>query len=421
MVSRVSLASLLVGVSADPNWTEFKAQHGRVYGEQEETSRYEIFSANAKLVDEVNSKGLPYRLAINKFADWTREEYKGLLGFVPRPIPRALHLGTHVPSGAATLPSLDWVARGAVTPVKNQGQCGSCWAFGTTGGVEGAWQVATGKLLELSEQELVDCSSANDGCNGGLITEAFAYLEGHDICSESAYPYTASGGNCRLPCSSVAIPRGGLKGYKDVQGGESGLLSAIQNQPISIAVDAEGTGWQMYSGGVMTAECGQSLDHAVLAVGYGRDGANDYWKVKNSWGTSWGEGGYIRIVRGRNSCGISNSASYPQVDGIAPPAPPGPAPPGPPCHTCSWFSWCPAGETCHYNSYDSGCCSGGPSPPPPSPPAPPSPPGPSPCDTCEYNSDCPSGQDCYYPSASATSGCCSSSPPFSSAREQVIV
>jgi len=316
MVSRVSLASVLVGVSANPSWTEFKAQHGRVYDKEEESSRYAIFSANAQLVDEVNSKELPYRLALNHLADWTRDEYEGLLGFKPRPIPEALRLGTHIPSGAATLPSLDWVARGAVTPVKNQGQCGSCWSFSTTGGVEGAWQIATGRLVELSEQELVDCSTANNGCGGGLMDRAFEYFEGHNICSESAYPYHASDGNCRLPCSGVAIPRGGVKGYTDVRGGESGLLSAIQNQPISIAVDAQGTNWQLYRGGVLTAYCGQSLDHGVLAVGYGSDGRHEYWKVKNSWGAGWGEGGYIRIVRGRNSCGISNSASYPQVNAL---------------------------------------------------------------------------------------------------------
>lgn len=328
MLSRATLASVLVGVSAEPSWTEFKSQHGRVYTSQEESSRRAIFEANVKIIEEVNSKGLPYRFGVNHLSDWTEEEYRGLFGYIPRNIPETNHLGTHSPNGVAPLPSIDWVAKGAVTPVKNQGQCGSCWSFSTTGGLEGAWFVATKKLVELSEQELVDCShNGNNGCNGGLMDYAFTFLESHNVCTESGYPYHASDGSCKLPCANPAIPRGGVTGYKDVRG-EVDLLSAIQDRPISIAVDAE-SGWQSYQGGVLTSECGQQLDHGVLAVGYGKDGANDYWKIKNSWGTGWGEKGYIRILRGINACGIGNSASYPLVDGSAPPTPPSPTPPSP--------------------------------------------------------------------------------------------
>merc|ERR1712224_814801 len=166
------------------------------------------------------------------------------------------------------------------------------------------------------------------------------------------------------------IPKGGVKGYTDVSGGESGLLSAVAERPVSIAVDAAGSNWQMYSGGVMTSQCGTQLDHGVLCVGYGKDGANEYWKVKNSWGTNWGEAGYIRIVRGRNSCGIANGASYPQVNGKVPPAPPTPptppsptpTPPSPGCHDdfpeCS--SW-PCEFFANVCRKHCGCC--GPNPP----------------------------------------------------------
>jgi len=371
MASRVSLATFLLGASADPSWTEFKVQHGRVYSEQEESSRYEIFRANAKIVDEVNSQKLPFSFELNKFADWTPEEFKGLLGYSQRPIPKELHMGTHVPSGVAPPASIDWVSKGAVTPVKNQGQCGSCWTFSTTGGLEGAWQLATGHLVSFSEQELVDCShnGGNNGCNGGLMDHAFTWLETHNVCTENGYAaYSASDGSCRLPCSHVGIPKGGLVGYTDVSGGENGLLSAVAERPVSIAVDA-GSNWQMYSGGVLTSECGQQLDHGVLAVGYGKDGANEYWKVKNSWGTGWGEAGYIRIVRGRNSCGISNAASYPRVNGNVPPAPPTPptppSPPTPPTPGCKDdFPECKSwpceffANVCHKKC---GCC--GPNPP----------------------------------------------------------
>jgi len=204
-----------------------------------------------------------------------------------------------------------------------------------------------------------------------LMDNAFKWFENQNVCTESGYAaYSASDGSCRLPCSTVGIPKGGVRGYTDVSGGENGLLSAVAERPVSIGVDAAGSNWQMYSGGVMTSHCGTQLDHGVLCVGYGKDGANEYWKVKNSWGTNWGEAGYIRIVRGRNSCGIANGASYPQVNGKVPPAPPTPptppsptpTPPSPGCHDdfpecsswpCEFFA-----NVCHKHC---GCC--GPNPP----------------------------------------------------------
>jgi hypothetical protein len=210
-----------------------------------------------------------------------------------------------------------------VTPVKDQGQCGSCWAFSTTGGMEGAWQIGTGKLTSMSEQQLVDCShNGNMGCNGGSMESAFTWESSHNVATEASYPYTARGGTCKTSFST-AIPSGGITGYKTVQASTEGLKSAIMNGPVSVAIEADQMAFQLYQSGTITSGCGTNLDHGVLAVGYG----DSYYKVKNSWGTSFGMQGYVQISTTGNVCGIHSDASYPTVDGSAPPGPaPGPAP-----------------------------------------------------------------------------------------------
>merc|ERR1712151_1000840 len=145
------------------------------------------------------------------------------------------------------------------------------------------------------------------------MDNGFKFFEKNDACSESSYPYKAVGGSCKASSCDVAIPQGGVTGYKDVTGGEAGLASAVQQQPVSVAIEADQMSFQLYNGGVMTGSCGTQLDHGVLVVGYGTDSGKQYWKVKNSWGASWGESGYIRMVRGQNQCGIANQPSYPVV------------------------------------------------------------------------------------------------------------
>merc|ERR1712211_63171 len=253
-----------------------------------------------------------YFQGVNQFTDMTLEEFQALpmFGFV-KPEGAGPNLGTHEWNGEELAASVDWRSKGAVTPVKNQGQCGSCWAFSTVGGLEGAWEIGTGTLTSMSEQQFVDCSKANLGCNGGSMESGFQYAEGVAVATESSYPYTVRDGSCKSSGYSTAIPRGGVTGYKSVGASTSSLQSALQHGPVSVAIEADQMSFQGYSGGVITSGCGTQLDHGVTAVGY----TSDYFIVKNSWGASWGNNGYVYISTSGNVCGIHSDASYPTVSG----------------------------------------------------------------------------------------------------------
>jgi len=284
-------------------------KYGKEYTVEEVAHRFTTFRANAAKI-AAHDASVGHSLAINEFADLTEEEFsKMYMGVIPRQAEYARSLNLHVNSGKPAAASIDWTTKGAVTPIKNQAQCGSCWAFSTTGGIEGAVAVKTGKLVSLSEQALVDCggSEGNLGCGGGLMDHGFEYVIKSGLPAEDAYPYTAKDGTCHSFTSVTKI-----SSYKDVaRGSESDLMDALQIGPVSIAVDAGQ--FQLYSGGILTVSCGKALDHGVLLVGYGEDNGQKYWKIKNSWGAAWGEEGYIRVIYGSDECGLADSASYPIV------------------------------------------------------------------------------------------------------------
>merc|ERR1711934_898011 len=222
-------------------------------------------------------------------------------------------VGVHEYNGEELAASVDWRSKGAVTQVKNQGQCGSCWAFSTIGGLEGAWEIGTGTLTSMSEQQLVDCSKANNGCGGGNMETGFQYEKGVNVATESSYPYTARDGSCKSSGDTTGIPKGGITGYKTVGTSTQSLMSAIQQNPVSVAIEADQNAFQGYSGGIIKSGCGTNLDHGVLAVGY--DSSHGYFLVKNSWGASWGDAGYLKIGTSGNVCGIHSQPSYPVVSG----------------------------------------------------------------------------------------------------------
>ena len=204
---------------------------------------------------------------------------------------------------------VDWREKGAVTPVKNQGSCGSCWAFSATGSLEGGNFLATGKLISLSEQQLVDCDPKSHGCGGGLMTNAFQYVKAHGLCTEEDYPYHAKDEDCKDTQCESAIKITGYEETPEFDG--AALKQAVAKAPVSVAVEADSAVFQMYKSGVVdSTACGTSLNHGVLAVGY----TDEYWIVKNSWGANWGDNGYIKIkydATGAGICGINQMNSYP--------------------------------------------------------------------------------------------------------------
>jgi len=307
----VSFCLIANAVTYEQEFVNFVRNHSKAYASVAETRlRFGVFKSNMDMINNHNSQNLGWTMALNEFADLTWDEFASThLGYVPSTRTTVI-LDEEVNVQAAPA-SIDWTTKNAVSEVKNQGNCGGCWSFSTTGSIEGAVEIKTGVLTSLSEQQLVDCSTQNSGCNGGSMDLAFAFvIKNGGLCRESAYPFTGVDGRCKT-CTAVSK----ISSYKDVtQNSEDALTAAVANGPVSVAIQANQNGFQFYKSGVMTSRCGTKLDHGVLAVGYGVDGGTQYWKIKNSWGATWGENGFIRIGRGMQApyglCGIAMQASY---------------------------------------------------------------------------------------------------------------
>jgi len=280
------------------------------YTGDEYKQRLGTFLTNQRLVSEHNAKKT-FRVAMNKFAALTPAEYRSMLGFKPIKAQKA-----SVASGRRNDVELDWRTKGCVNPIKDQGQCGSCWAFSTVQSVEGCYAAQKGTLYSLSEQQIVDCVDSCAGCDGGLMTAALDWVLKHQdggFMGEDDYPYHPYETTCAFDPSKVKVT---IVGYKEIQeGSEADLADKCASQgPIAIAIDASNWSFQMYSGGIYDEPSCSSynLDHGVGCIGYGTEGSTKYWIVRNSWGEDWGEQGYIRMVKDKNNqCGEASAACYP--------------------------------------------------------------------------------------------------------------
>ena len=302
-------------------YMNYCAQFNKVTNDMGEfKARMQNFAAVDAFIEENNSGNETHVAGHNQFSDWSHAEYKSMLGYVRGQSDKR---NVKIFDESANADSLNWVEAGAVTPVKDQGQCGSCWAFSTTGSLEGAHFVASGELLSFSEQQLVDCAYlkyGNMGCNGGLQDNAYKYYEaGYNAELESVYPYTSGAGQrgtCQYKESSATSVT--VSKYVDVTpSSPSQMMAALNVQPLAVAIEADKFVFQTYKSGVLTSDtCGTNLDHAVLAVGYGTEDGNDYWLVKNSWNTSWGDQGYIKLGRTATDgiCGVQIDPNQPTTN-----------------------------------------------------------------------------------------------------------
>jgi C1A family cysteine protease len=319
----------LRGAALRAKWASFKATHGKSYQPHEEQQKLSAFVKNTREIEAHNARfaaGLEsFHLAHNELSDMAPHEVIAKrTGF--RASNRRVN-ATMFQSlgGVRAQKSCDWRAKGAVTPVKNQGECGSCYAFSAIGALEAAVFRNTGRLEVLSEQNIVDCTTDDHtyysgGCDGGTQDTGMKYaIDNNGVASDAGYPYEGEVGSCRFSSSEAINPSISDVGMVPREN-EAALLEALAlNGPMAMALDVSDPKFMMYSGGVYKAARGvckthtEELNHALVLVGYGTERGQDYWLVKNSWGPTWGEGGYIKMLRGQNTCGIAADCYYPIV------------------------------------------------------------------------------------------------------------
>lgn len=304
------------------NNTEFsvyKSKFNKKYITEADISyRRMVYNTNMAYIRKQNAKGKTHTLGETPFSDMTFEEFKSKY-LMKEPVSNPDIGLLEADTGFRSPANINWRTAGVVSQVKDQGQCGSCWAFSAIGSLESATAIKNKNLIEFSEQELIDCSKKyhNNGCNGGMPTYAFDYILANKISLESAYPYTGKQGTCNSKKKSL---KQAITGYKTLKSPHvSELINVLNQQPVSVGIEVQDD-FMHYVNGIYTPgkKCGDNLNHGVVAVGYNitADGSDDYFIVKNSWTSDWGENGYIRMAigTGRGICGIANVYdAYPQV------------------------------------------------------------------------------------------------------------
>jgi len=327
-VSALAVASALPISALDADWSAFKLSHRRMFSTaSEEAVSRRVFRDNVQYINNENAKNHTYTLGVTQFTDMTTEQFEASYfpTFEPDPHYNAT-LGLHVWKADQDLPAaVDWQAAGATNPIQDEnlnGCFGACYAFAAAGALEAAYKIKSGKLVAISEQQLVDCSSGwgNMGCQGGLMNYAYNYAIHANLCSYESYPYHGPTVQCQQ-CREVALPQGTVTTINGVQANEQSLMSAVAQQPVSVGLDgawADTNAFRFYKSGVLSTDCGQKVDHGVLVVGYGTDPAGGaYWKIRNSYGTRWGMDGYALLARGKSGAGecglLQSSMSYPVV------------------------------------------------------------------------------------------------------------